>query len=302
MYLYGLPVLLSIFLIVAVSGCTMFVNPTSASGAGVVIEEFGPEFSNVFPFERSDLEVKLKNEGSFTATDVVVDVLGLEEWSENSRRDKCRSPFNLIAPNSQSGTQGEIVTCSIPFTAPDLTSGLAQTYIPVARVSYDYKTITRKSVSIVPRSELRRIENAGLEMPIDTISISGSPISIDIESKSPIVTFKNYVVFPILIKFNNIGGGVVCKEDCKKADDWNRLAFKIELGTRMEIDNDCNTEMETKLFKGETNAITCKIRAYDLIEGDAESTNRQEYVVKRDISVTSEYSYFIEKATSIIVK
>ncbi|MCK4714477.1 MAG: hypothetical protein KAT35_02805, partial [Candidatus Aenigmarchaeota archaeon] len=65
-------VLLSIFSVLAVSGCTTPVQ----TGSGVVIQEFTPGFTEIYPGEPIVFYLKFKNTGSVEATNVFAEVLG----------------------------------------------------------------------------------------------------------------------------------------------------------------------------------------------------------------------------------
>jgi hypothetical protein len=77
-------VLLPIFFVLAASGCTTTVQ----TGSGVVIQEFTPGFTEIYPSEPIVFYLKFKNTGSVEATNVFAEVLGLDEdWAASSSGD-----------------------------------------------------------------------------------------------------------------------------------------------------------------------------------------------------------------------
>jgi len=271
--------LFPVLVVMLVSGCT-----TTPSGSGVVIENFEPDFNDVFSGEKISFQVKLRNTGSVDAKDVQVKLLGLEEWDGSK---DCDVSGSLLAPSPTFGTTGEVHVCSFSVTAPEVPKGLPVTYQVTARVSYAYGSSTIKTINIGSQAELRMIENLGTALPSETTSITTSPVALNIINKGPIRVFAGSVTFPLEITITNVGGGVVCKGDCSNNENWNRIEIQTYKGS--EPVPGCTEEFT--LFKGQSNTITCKANVDEPEVG----------IVQQPIMVESSYNYFYDVMTSVRV-
>lgn len=280
---------LSLFLIVLVSGCVGFGGGGVAYGTGVVIESFETDFPEVYSTENVNFNLKVRNTGSVSAEDVEARIVGLEEWKGNRA---CGTVDEIIAPNPIYGTQGGTRTCLITLTAPEIPQGLSLTYYPTARVTYRYSTETVKIITIYPTQELKRLQDQGKALPIETESSTSGPISLDIQTKSPIRSFERSITFPITVNIENVGGGVVClTNECHDSETWNRVWVKID-PKDMDITECSSGWIDVTLWKGKSNTITCKLRAKSLLTSVSS---------KKTLKVIASYSYFFDKSIPITV-
>ena len=142
---------------------------------------------------------------------------------------------------------------------------------------------------------------------MDTQSSTGSPISIDITTASPIRTYGNMVEFPLVVTVKNIGGGIPCfgsSHNCKKPggleenEDWNRIAVKIILPDGLApAQNSCkangNEIEEQIIFVGrDPQTITCRVTA---------NIGSQTGFTQKNIEAVATYGYFIDKSSSVKV-
>jgi len=319
--------LVLVFAFVLISGCVIpsGINPfdsNTPAGTGVVIEDFGPDFQTVYSGEEVKFMLKVKNTGSVKAEDGFAELLGLDqiwlgEQSQTSaggevfpKETQCRYDnrgITLLPEQPDAGITGGETTCTWVYKAPPVSTGLSVNSKPRVRFYYTYKSSTIKTVTLVPREELKAIQNQGKGLPTESYSTTKSPVSIDIETASPIRTYGNSVEFPVVITFKNIGGGTVCtdkSENCKKyggviitseLPQWNRLKFKIILPDGLDIANgSCKEEDEKIVFTGkDPQTISCVIIAKDV--------SKQIGVIQKNIEVTAQYGYFIDKTSDITV-
>ncbi len=313
-------VLLSVLSVIAVSGCTGQVN----TGNGVVIEEFTPGFTEIYPGEPVVFYLKFRNAGSVDATNVFAEVLGLDEdWALSSsgidgnrilrgevlpRESLCQydrtEHHTLMAPDMTYGTEGESATCTWMYRAPGIPEGMKPEYPITARVFYDYRTDVVKSFTLAPAGEMLSYSQQGRALPAGTVSSTRSPISISVESRSPIRFWDNGdVSFPVAITVSNKGGGMACLRDhCKKASsgghEWNQVLLRITpAGDGLSVSEECEGFTGSggilEVWPGRDNTIICNI-----VAGSLDSIVGHE---ERMIGISAEYGYFTDSHASITI-
>jgi hypothetical protein len=303
--------------VVSISGCT---TPTLQTGNGVVIQEFTPSLSEVYPGEPVIFFLKFKNIGSVEASKAFAELVGLDEdWAAASkdingnkvsssgelfpREAVCRHDGNgiiLSPPDMTYGTEGETATCTWIYKVPPIPGGFDVTYDIKARVFYDYRTELLKSFTILSTGELMRYNQQGKAVPSSTVSSTNSPVTITAEARDPIrFCDKSSVTFPIAITFSNTGGGMVClKGKCKKPDhEWNQLAFSVKgmvfEGQDVGVEVNCFGRDKIEVWPNRDNTIVCDVTVNDI----SQITGQEE----RLISISATYSYFTESGASITV-
>ncbi len=272
---------LFLFLAVMVSGC---IQGTTNAGKGMTIVSFEPELSTIYSGEETTFMLKVKNLGSFAATGTAN--MDLTEWGGECQFSSPKSFDSMIAPNAERGTEGEERTFTWRCTAPDIEKGLHIPYEPRAAVTYDYKTITSQSVTLLPTQELLSIRDSGNSLPSELVSTTDSPVAISIQVKGPIRLREdtNSIEFPVNIKIENVGGGIVegskVNLDVEGADGINSLAT-----------TECyEGSTDLYLWRGSSQTITCEM-----------SANNVQQLTQARIVATATYQYTILGSTHIEV-
>lgn len=310
-----------------ISGCVLpggepFESETPV-GTGVVIEHFGPDFPEVYSGEEVRFTLRVKNTGSVKAESGFAELLGLDQiWghppdapynreAQELFPDEVRCRYNtpadgkitLLPEDPGSGITGGVETCTWRYIAPKVLTGLSTSYKAKARFFYSYTSSTIRTVTLVSREELKTLQNQGRGLPSETYSKTKSPVSLDIETSSPIRTYANQVEFPIVITVKNVGGGTVCHsiEQCKKANWlpgqnwWYKLDLEIHTPPGMNL-GDCKTPAEggePVMLIGDTpQSLSCKITA---------DTSQQIGIVQKNIELRAKYGYFIGKTADVLV-
>ncbi len=292
-----------------ISGCT-----TTQTGAGLIIEGFGPDLPEVFSGEEVTFSGRIRNTGSLTATNVRATLLGLNDWYGAGRpigkggwigteklpeEEECAytsSGASLLPPNPQFSTAGGNMVCSWKYFAPSIPEGTLA-YNPTMRVFYNYRSETVKLISILPRGEMIRLQQSGRPLPGETKSISMSPVRIDIETPSIIRASGDSVEFQLRVTINNIDRGIACYPDslesCKNTNDnWNRIKISLAMPDGITL-SDCQEHMVLDLFHGTSNSVVCRAVA----SGISMDTPKQ-----HTISVSGEYLYMLDMSAEITVK
>jgi hypothetical protein len=313
---------LALLFLVPVSGCVFpGFNPFDSKTppqTGVLIEDFSPDFQTVRSGEQVTFLMKVKNTGSVTAKDGFAELLGLDQaWNGGSgasasktneifpSENTCRydiKGISLLPADADAGTTGGETTCTWKYVAPQVLPGLTVKAKPSVRFYYTYSSSTVKTITIATREELKSYEEQGKTLPSESSSKTNSPVSIDIETSTPIRTYANSVEFPVVITMKNIGGGTVCAEsspNCKKsgslqdAPDWNKFFVVISLPAGLKFAADSCAPVEEIIFIGNNpQTISCKLTA---------DIGNQIGISQKNIEITSTYGYFIDKSTEVNV-
>jgi hypothetical protein len=314
-----LPLIIMLF-----SGCTSI---TTASGKGVMVKEFAPDFSEIYSGEPVTFRLLLKNEGSVEAKGAHAELLGLDEdWCSST--GGCRSSgggrleklpnepecqyegggFSMPAPNPLMGTAGGTQICTWTYSAPVLDKGFTITYMPVARVFYSYKSAVTKLITFGSTSELRRMQDSGGTLPSETSSSTESPVQLSIQTSGPIRFWEDSVAFPLEVTITNAGGGIPCssgaashdgmKDACKAGvsgeDAKNKVTLRITMDSMTKLmDEECQP-----LESGKTISL---LKSQNSFVCDIEASGLSEIPSQRTIKVEAFYEYFTDTQTTIKV-
>ena len=284
--------LVPIFAVVAISGCTQ--SNTPASGPGVVILNWEPTLSSVESGDPLQLRVKVQNQGTLLAQDVKAVLIGIsvDEWGLGAQTIL---PFGEMLPyNTVQQTAGETRQGTYDLVAPRLSKGTTLTYSPQVRVYYHYKTTAIKPITLVNDAELVRLQDQGKTLSSGDTQSSAGPLKVTMSTGKFIKT-KDYGfarnVFPINIVIQNTGGGVVSTMGVPQNDYL--VNVKIEFPSRLT--GDCGTGAfsggNVQLWKGQDTTLTCNVQINSPPLASEEAT----------IKVTLEYDYYTESKTSITV-
>ncbi len=226
-------------------------------------------------------QLKLKNTGSFEADGSVSINLGDMEWTCLDISTRGTSFTRLIPPSEERGTQGEELTVMWNCKAPEIEEGMHIPYNVRAEVEYGYKSLTSKSVTLLPTSELIALRDSGQSLPSELISKSHSPVSLDVQIEGPIRIREgsNAVDFPVNIIIENAGGGII--KD-------NVVNLRVD-GRGGLIDLDCDHE-PLALWKGQSQTITCRMQA-----------NNVQSLTQARIVAEIDYTYITSAATNVEV-
>jgi hypothetical protein len=300
-FLKGILAAFPILAIIAISGCITGTTG-GATGPGIVITKWEPDFSYLESGQLLTLDLDVQNQGGEEAVDVeaVLTGIDLDEWDVESGSRTQEDMHDLSPANPEYNTQGETDTAQWVLEAPDLPEGIEQTYNPQIRVYYEYKTTATKPILLVNENELRRLAQSGQSLQTQAGQYSGGPLSITVTTGSQIRAPENRdPSFPITIVLENTGGGVILKknsgrQDADQEDDYI-VELSIELPSGLSMESDCSefrSRGEVKLSGGRQRSITC----------DVEFNNPPDIAEQKTIQILAEYDYYIDRTTSVTVK
>lgn len=246
-------------------------------GSGISIINFEPEIDTAYSNEKVNFMLKIKNTGSFEASGAVKIDVG--EWrcltSSSGDFDK------LIPPSEERGTEGQEMVFKWECTAPDIEEGIDVPFQARAEVEYEYKTVTSKSITLLPTRELITLRDSGKALPSELVSTTHSPVSVNVLIEGPIriVDGSTSVEFPVTIEVKNAGNGVVQGSE-----------VKIDVKGEGLTQQGCNIE-ELHLWRGQSQSVTCKMKSMGL----------QNVITQGRIVVTADYTYTTTATTAITV-
>ena len=310
--------ILPVLAVIAISGCTALngIGGNSnavATGPGVAIQDWKPDFSKLFSGEQLALQLRIQNQGQTRAKNVVAEVTGIDlsEWGTGGFNNY-ENLGDLIASDPVSNTAGETRTVQFQnLRAPQLAKGISFTYTPVARVSYDYATTAHKPITIVDQAELRRIQQQGKTLPSKPATFTAGPLSVDILTGNYVKTGsgfgQTYDIFPIKVKITNTGGGTVVPKGFLPGTSGYGFGqtknYPVDVkitpptGTTFVFSgfggsDDCSAFQVTKdLWQGQDADITCELQV----------TNPPSISQEKLITVELSYRYFKDATTSVTV-
>ena len=268
-------------MLVISSGCVNLggVSTTATFDNGVVIQNFEPELSSVYSGEDVRLQMKIKNLGSFDASgDATID---LSEWGCGSS-GAAQKTFSLLPPNAERGTEGGEAVILWTCTAPDIAEGLTVPYEARAQVEYPYQSVSSKTITLLPTSDLIALNNAGKPLPSEDETQSHSPVRVDVVVKGPIRISENngQVIFPVTLKITNVGGGIV-------QDGLIDLEVEKTTGAITNM-KDCD-QQNLPLWRGQSQTVTCEMTA-----------NKVTSMTQARIVATATYTYVISSSARIV--
>lgn len=270
------------------SGCVG--QPATAAGPGVAILDFSSDFNEVDSGEKVKLLLKVQNQGATEAKNVRAEIAGID-WAGRLSE----SLGNLMPVDLEENTPGEVQTRQFVLTAPRLAKGVKYTYRPIAKVSYDYKQIATKAITVVNIDELRRLIQQGRGPQVKTVFSSGGPLSVEVKTGEYVKTGAGtYNKFPLYIKIINTqweqGGTTIAKGGGLAAID-----YPVTVRVRTEgggLSANCgDTLRNLELWKGKDADITCEMTV----------TERPKYQVDKLINIELDYRYQVEAKTDITV-
>ncbi len=280
------PVILLASIVLLTSGCIEIPGLTSVptgTGNGVQIVEFQSDLDNVYSGESVNFQLKIQNRGSFDAKGDSYIYLG--EWTCTPGRTQSVSFQDLLAPNPDKGTQGEEFIATWKCTAPEVDKGLEVPYEARVEVQYDYKTITSKSVTLLPTPDMIALRDSGQTLPSELISSSNSPVNVQIQIDGPIRVMRESksVTFPVNIIIDNAGGGVI---------EGNTVKLELEgLGGINIASADCNGEQTLSMWRGKSQTVTCEMSATNV-----------NFVSQARIVATLTYGYTVNALKNVNVQ
>ena len=269
---------LILFGIIFLSGCTTIPGfGPSGGGNGVVISNLVATPSPADPGVPIVLQLTLKNQGSETAGNVIADLLGLtNEWGI--------SPSKTVGVGNLYGEQKSTQGATIPGQETDVVwtlVGPAKTvefpYPIKVRVLYTYSTSGDGQIRAVSTDYLRQSGDKGGSNFVST----SSPIKVSMAVDSSVFSVARV---PVMFTFTNAGGGRVFSGTSPSGQSLDQI-FISTSGVY------CPANVVRLTNNGQSGVARCYI-----------DTGGVASFANFPVSITSTYSYFVDKDVTITVR
>jgi len=299
--------ILPVLAVVLVSGCVGPSGPGVATGAGLVITDWEPDFSQVNSNEKVRVQLRAQNQGQVRAENIEAEITGIDitEWGTLMGFSAKKQLGSAMYADPETGTPGAVLTATWDLEAPKLSKGVDFTYEPIVKLAYDYKTTAQKPITLVDIDELRNIMQQGKSLPSEPTTYSAGPLAVEIRTGDYVKTSddfgKVYDIFPLYVKVTNTQweqGGTVTQKGVMFPT--GEVSYPVEMkitpptGTNFVFSGfgqNCGQNVIMDLWQGKDAEITCEL----------DVTSPPTYREEKLINVELQYRYRTEAATQVRV-
>jgi hypothetical protein len=303
-------------IVVALSGCQLpGIETQLTSSNGIIIKEFGFDYSPIYSEESTGLSLTLQNVGGVKGELKEIAIFGVDfgspesptagalTWGYGTVNDlKLEDGDELIdeellPPDPTSGYEGDEYYAEWVFDSPtDIKS--TTTYEFQTRVKYDYTTTFTGKITIVDNDYLRSLPADEREALIKVggvqdASVTGGPLSLAAASGRHFILRSGEGgpsdTRPIKFRISNVGSGFPYINPYSNTN-LHYVVITADDGVTCGIGTD---DAKIKLARGKTGVISCDFEPPE----HGSFTNK----VDKMFSVTLEYGYYVDSATSITV-
>jgi len=299
--------------IVILSGCVGQGGGAVTAGTdGLIIKEFGFDYSPIYSGESTGLTLTLQNVGGEKGTLKEIEVFGVDApaaaagtltWGYGTVDDfKLEEgielvpvPVELLPPDPTTGFEGEEFFQEwVPQSPTSIRS--PTTYDFQTRVKYLYTTVFTGKITVVDDAYLRSLPADQREALIKVggvqdASVTGGPLALTAASGRHFIlrTGEGGTARSIKFKIANVGSGYPYIEPWSN-DNLHKVTVTGEEGI------DCNVgtaEADIKLSRGKTGVISCEFTPP--VQGTFSNK------IDKMFSVTLSYGYYVDSSASITV-
>ena len=298
--------LLSLVVVVFLSGCIGQSTPPEGTGIGVIIKDFSPDLVEYSSGEPVSLSLTVQNVGDADATEVKAELFSLNpaEWG-GAFSTMSIGTLNKAIPSQQ--VPGDEYTDEWSLTAPS-PSVPTQSYPASVRVSYMYTTEAVASMRFVTSDYIKSLKASEQEAARSSSGLvssqsSGAPIKVQFTAGTkPFIVYTNDASNPSQFQFQiiitNVGQGSLYdpQSDGGKITTNSRYKLRISapdiVGDNVGIT--CNA-LESRSYvvtlnKGESKTISCTVSASGINN-----------ILDGNVKATLTYGYYLDKSTTIKV-
>jgi len=288
--------LLSLILIVSLSGCTYFgleeitgQRPTideDGLATGVIIKSFGPDIPEIYSEDSVTFTVTVENVGEEDALNVKAKLFGLgSDWSWTTGKQTI-GDGTLLKSVSEEGLPGGIADYQWDVESP-LNLKVDNTYTAGVRVYYSYKTTAYGTLKVYNYNYLRanpeRSDEVMKSSGIASFDVTKAPVTVSLRGAArPYIYRTSGQTGSITIMIEKIGRG---HQYSTSEDDRTVTIDKIKVG-----DTTCKSSATAKLPTGGEKSVSC---TFTLPEVDEFTTI--------PVEVELSYNYFVDGSAKIKV-
>ena len=291
--------------IVILSGCIGGVGGGGVTPGtnGIIIKEFGFDYSPIYSGESTGLTLTLQNVGGekgtlkeieIIAVDAPAAAAGVLTWGYGTCDSFTLTGIDqeLLPPDSTTGFEGEEY---FQEWVPESPTGIKSptTYEFQTRIKYRYTTTFTGKIQVVDDSYLRSLPADQRETLIKVggvqgASVTGGPLALTAASGRHFILREGEggTARAIKFKISNVGSGFPYKEPFGTDN-----LYKITVLSNEGIS--CNVGSDVTLSRGKSGVISCEFTPP--VQGTF--TNK----VDKMFSVTLSYGYYVDSSASITV-
>ena len=306
-------VLTSLLLAVLLAGCIGQGGKQVIAGNGVIIKSFSPDFEEVRSGEAITLSAMVENVGEADATDVAIELFGLNlggrEWNLISG-DNPQKLSVLRKADPSLNLPGESYEFSWNLRTPQNLK-VDNTYTADMRVYYKYSTSSVSTLRFLTYDYLKSLPSEQFESVKGTSGVkqsqvSGAPITVSMTvGKRPLIVYEDGDTFSLQIIVSNVGSGNAFNSSAQYPGypDGSTLSsddlYYVDVNIDTDLNVDCSPVLGSpksgslRLTRGKSKTMFCTIT----IPSKAEIGNVRDYSVSVDLN----YGYFVDSSTSVNV-
>jgi hypothetical protein len=290
---------------VILSGCTTTGGGTTATGNGIVIDDFSFDYTPIYSGDQIGLNIELQNIGGEIGTLEKVTVFGQDfttsanplKWSISDTGELTQIPTSperdLYPPDPTTGFEGDIWTHQWLITAPNDVKAPTE-YDFQVRAEYSYTSEYSGTIRIVSANYLRTLsatdrENLIKEGGVVASSVTAGPLNLAAASGRHFIVQSDAPAATSSVKFKvtNIGSGYPYDTDLS-------VSASLYLVKITGTDGLSCTKTDFLLARGKTGTFSCDID----IPAEGSITNK----LDKNFRITLSYDYYVDSAASITVQ
>lgn len=274
------------------AGVPTVIGTVGAGTKGIVISSFIPEVAALETVadqnENFIYTITVKNLGEQKAEALTATMVG----GLGNGTAEGLSNIELRGGDPLQKIQGEEATGSWSVNLPD-PRDTDITYTSTARVSYRYKTVNEVLVRIVNRDFLRQSTVAGAQQTVQSGVLSqkttDGPLSVSATTRTPFIAATEGDVI-INYEITNVGGGRTFI-DSITSENLDKVKVTQTTGTGGAVQTaECKNAFVHRLSAGTRKVLSCTVHVTGVTT-----------FVEVPITLTIDYSYFVQASTSVTV-
>ncbi|MBI5347477.1 MAG: hypothetical protein HZB66_02610 [Candidatus Aenigmarchaeota archaeon] len=208
--------ILSVMIIIIISGCVQQQEVNTDANNGLVIKAFDTDISNIRESDRSfSIHMQVENVGGTTSRVALASLHGAN-WVPGYIYESLTAYSPLSPPDITVNppTPGDFREVEWKLPTPDLPEGVIQVYDLTGRVLYEYSTSAVANLNAYMRDEYRRRTDLGETFSNEITCInSNAPVKVCVTGPHPMIVDKFYSDEPVeeysyRVNFINVGTGM----------------------------------------------------------------------------------------------
>ncbi|MEM7824462.1 MAG: hypothetical protein QXD72_01920 [Candidatus Aenigmatarchaeota archaeon] len=265
--------------VIFLAGCAKKATITTNNGLSIV--DFSPDLSIVGSNTPVTISLIVENVGEGIAHIVEAELIGLDDWTLNDDRGQLVAS-TLAAADLTNNIKGEQAVKEWKLVSPS--KMVNQKYDFSVKLYYGYQTrstILIRAMGLEYFKSLSKEEQSKIQQGIVSVSNTKGPLEISVKTQQTFLTQSSQL--PIEIEIKNIGTGRAFLGGTKPTKENLDIVSITTTGVRC-------TKNGVKLTNGKLGKLVCYL-----------DTSRVTTLQTFSIDVTIDYSYFVEKTSSITV-